>query len=236
MKSIFIFFSFLFATTSLVASYTIKIAVYKDHANLMRFIAKVPKERYRKNIIIEQKNHLNYVTSVSYEYEKEVHKALRAYKKVFPDAFIEKDIDESPTSKSKKPLVKKEVHKKTIKPVQSTPILSLDAQELLGNKTVYLCKESPSKRSKKGMIELGFKDEYVLYRKLSKTASPLKMPYVFDKDSVTIVISEIEFKYKILQKEDHFLAVQSFVNSKKGQKFRFYFNEDLAFRYDDLQK
>ena len=43
---------------------------------------------YRKNILIEEKNHLHYVTSTLYESENEVNKALSAYKKVFPDAFI----------------------------------------------------------------------------------------------------------------------------------------------------
>ena len=88
MKNIFLLFTFLFAASNLFGAYQIKIAVYKDHANLMSYISKIPKESYRKNILIKEKNHLYYVTSTLYESESEVKKALGIYKKVFPDAFI----------------------------------------------------------------------------------------------------------------------------------------------------
>ncbi len=88
MKKTFLLFTFLFAASNLFGAYQIKIAVYKDHANLMSYISKIPKESYRKNILIKEKNHLYYVTSTLYESESEVKKALGIYKKVFPDAFI----------------------------------------------------------------------------------------------------------------------------------------------------
>ena len=85
MSKILLLLLLLLPAQNLFGAYKIKIAVYKDHANLMTYVSKISEKEYRKNILIEEKNHLHYVTSILYENEKEVNKALSAYKKVFPD-------------------------------------------------------------------------------------------------------------------------------------------------------
>lgn len=171
----------------------------------MTYLSKIPVKNYRKNIIIEKKNHLYYATSTLYESKNEVNKALSIYKKVFPDAFV----------------------------VGVEQVNALDAKHLLENKTVYLCKEARSKRSKKEMIRLDFTKEYVLYRKLSKAVPPLEIAYTFDKDSVILTMSGMQFRYLISKEEDGFLLAQSFINDKKGQSFRYYFDKNLALDFAD---
>lgn len=88
MNKILLFLVLLFNTPNLFGAYQIKLAVYKDKANLKANISKVIGNSYKKNILIKEKNHLYYVTSFLYDNKAEVKKALNAYKKVFSDAFI----------------------------------------------------------------------------------------------------------------------------------------------------
>ena len=221
MKKTFLLVTFLFAASDLFGAYKVKIAVYKDHANLMTYISKIPGESYRKNIIIEEKNHLYYVSSTLYESKHEVNKALSAYKKVFPDAFIEEIAQETVVTASTEAVAK------APEPVEK----AIDSKILLENKTVYICNDNGSKKAQKEVIRLDFKKEYVLYTKLSKNVPPLEIPYSFEQDSVILPMSGIEFKYQIHAQGDEFLSAKSFINDKEGNHFRYYFDEDLAFKF-----
>lgn len=225
MKKTFLLFTFLFATSNLFGAYQIKIAVYKDHANLMTYISKIPEADYRKNILIEEKNHLYYVTSSLYENESAVNKALSTYKKVFPDAFIVEVEQKSivPTSK--------EVVAQTPEVIENESVTSFDAKNLLENRTVYLCNKDGSKSAKKQVVKLEFKKEYVIYSKLKRDVPPIQIPYTFDQDCVIVPMSGINFKYKIYQEGHDFLSAQSFMNDKEGHHFRYYFDEDLALEF-----
>lgn len=227
MKKIFIFCAFIFTFSPLLASYTVKIAVYKNHANLMKVIAKIPVTKYRKNIIIEKKRRLYYVISVPYIHKKEVYKALQAYKKVFPDAFVREVKAKNIITKPVK------IENKVQKPIKSPTVPSLDAKQFLENKTVYLCKEEHSKQNKKEMIRLEFKENYVLYSKRSKNVAPLEIAYIFYKDSAILTLSGLSFKYRFVKEEEGFLLAESFINEKKGQGFRFYFDENLAHDFNN---
>ena len=198
------------------------MAVYKDHANLMTYISKIADADYRKNIIIEEKNHLYYVTSTLYENKNEVNKALVAYKKVFQDAFIAK------TEQKIILPVETEVLAKTPEPIENEQEKALNAKRLLENKTVYLCNENVSKKAKKQIIKMDFKNEYVLYSKLGKNVPPIKISYTFDQDCVILPMSGIDFKYKIYQEGEDFLSAKSFTNDKEGNHFRYYFDEEAA--------
>ena len=225
MKKTFLLFAFLFAASDLFGAYKVKIAVYKDHANLMAYISKIPGESYRKNIIIEKKNHLYYVSSRLYKSTNDVNKALSAYKKVFPDAFIEESAQETVLA------ISPEAVTQAPEPVEK----AIDAKILLENKTVYICNENGSKKAQKEVIRLDFKKEYVLYSKLSKSVPPLEIPYTFDKDCVILPMSGIDFKYKIYEEGNNFLSTKSFINDKEGNHFRYYFDEDLAFKFTKRQ-
>ncbi len=223
MKKTLILFTFLFAASNLFGGYKVKIAVYKDHANLMAYISKIPGESYRKNISIEEKNHLYYVSSTLYESKTEVNKALSAYKKVFPDAFIEEIVQETVVAASTEAVAKAPA------PVEKT----IDAKILLENKTVYICNENGSPKAQKEVIRLDFKKEYVLYSKLSKSVPPIEIPYTFEKDCVILPMSGIEFKYQIHAEGDDFLSTKSFTNDEEGNHFRYYFDEDMAFNFTE---
>lgn len=216
MKNIFILFTFLFVTSNLFGAYNIKIAVYKNHANLMEYMKNIPGEAYRTNIHIEKKNNLYYVTSTIYESENDVKKALHAYKKCFPDAFIQKVAVENTKMMKAEHIMEQEV---------------LNAKKLLANKTVYVCNEHHDTTSKKEVVKLTFKKDYVLYSKLRRDIPPIKLPYTFDKKSILLSISRINFRYKIEDENKNYLSVQSFVNEKKGRKLRYYFDEILALKF-----
>lgn len=230
MKQTFLLFTFLFASSDLFGAYKIKIAVYKDHSNLMTYISKIPEADYRKNILIEEKNNLHYVTSTLYESEDEVNKALNSYKKVFPDAFITEIAQEIILSAPTEAPVQTSDPQST-EPIEKEQVNALEAKILLENKTVYICNEDGSKKAQKEVIRLDFKKEYVLYSKLSRDVPPIEIPYTFDQDCVILPISGIDFKYKIYQEGHEFLSAQSFVNGKEGNHFRYYFDEDLAFKF-----
>lgn len=189
----------------------------------MTYISKVPGKSYRKNIIIEEKNHLYYVSSMFYKSKNEVNKALSAYKKVFTDAFIEEIAKETVVVASAEAVVK----------APEAVEKAMDAKILLENKTVYICNENGSKKDKKEVIRLDFKKEYVLYSKLSRDVPPLEIPYTFDQDCVILPMSGIDFKYKIYAEGDDFLSTKSFINDKEGNTFRYYFDEDLAFKFTE---
>lgn len=239
MKKIFLLFTFLFAASNLFGAYKVKIAVYKDHANLMTYISKISDAEYRKNIIIEEKSHLYYVTSTRYESENEVNKALSAYKKVFPDAFIveaeQKIIVPASTDVVVQTSESNMPEPQSPEPIEKEQVASLDAKMLLANKRVYLCNEDGSKKAKKEVIRLDFKKEYVLYSKLSRNVPPIEIPYTFDHDSVILPMSGIDFKYKIYAEGTDFLSAKGFLNDKEGNHFRYYFDEDLAFKFAKRQ-
>ena len=200
----------------------------------MTYIAKISDTDYRKNILIEEKNHLHYVTSTLYKSERKAKKALSAYKKVFPDAFIKEIAQETIVAASTE--VAAQAPESVENEQQATiDAKILDAKILLENKTVYICNENGSKKAKKEVIRLDFKKEYVLYSKLSRDVSAIEIPYTFDHDCVILPMSGIDFKYKIYADGDDFLSAKSFINDKEGNHFRYYFDEDQAFKFTKRQ-
>lgn len=188
-------------------------------------IAKIKASEYRKNIVIEKRNEFYYVTSALYESKNEAQKALYAYKKVFKDAYIQEDI------KSQVPTA---VNEKTVSPELEKPQTekSCNAEELLENKTVYLCYENGSTSSQKRVIQMDFEAEYMEYLPLKSTYAPLKIPYSFKDDSVILQMSGIEFVYQIYKKEGNFLLVKSFTDGKESSHtLRYFFKKEDALKF-----
>lgn len=229
----------LLTASNLFGAYEIKIAKYKNHTYLMLEMAKIKASEYRKNIVIEKRNDFYYVTSTRYESENKVKKALGVYKKMFPDAFIaevevkseQKVIVVAPIEVAAEIPESKIPEPQSPEPIKNEQLASLDAKQLLENKTVYICNENGSKKAQKEVIRLDFKKEYVIYTKLSKSVSPIEIPYTFDQDCVILPMSGIDFKYQIYKEEDAFLSAKSFTNDKEGNHFRYYFDEDMAFKF-----
>lgn len=193
----------------------------------MTYVAKIAEESYRKNILIEEKNHLHYVTSTLYESENEVNTALSAYKKVFPDAFI--------VEEEKKIIVPVQTEKvvQTPDPIENEQVPPFDAKMLLENKIIYICNERESLGAKKEVVKLDFKKEYAVYSKLNRDTPPIQIPYTFDQDCLILMLpmSGINFKYQIYQEGEDFLSAQSFLDDKEGKRLRYYFDEELALEF-----
>lgn len=211
----------------------------------MTYVSHISEASYRKNIIIEEKNHLHYVSSALYESEKEVNKALSAYVKVFPDAFIvevEKQIIVSLSTEAmsqthvsveevNQTLVPVEVVTQTPDPMEKEQDLVLDAKMLLENKTVYICNEGGFEGVKNEIVKMDFKKDYAVYSKLKRDIPPIHIPYTFDKDYVMLPMSGVNFKYRIYQEGQDFLSAQSFINGKKADTLRYYLDESAALEF-----
>ena len=74
-------------TSALFADYNIRIAVYENLSELRHMILKVKVNEYIQQTIIEKRNN-RYYAYAYFPNKKEAKKALKAYKKVFSDAFI----------------------------------------------------------------------------------------------------------------------------------------------------
>lgn len=216
---IFTFFALFLGVPNLFGAFQLKLAVYKNYANFTKNISKVDREKYRKNILIEEKNNLYYITSILYEKEKDAKKALLAYKKVFADAFIAE-------VEQKKAVGEERLSKAKAVPDNEVPLL--DAKILLENKTVYICEEERVSGINSTIIRMDFKKEYVVYTKQKKGTLPLNIAYSFDKDRVVLPMSGVDFQYKIYKEGKDFLSVQGFINGKKSKIFRYYFDERAA--------
>ena len=191
----------------------------------MAMIEKVKEPDYRKNIFIQKKDQSYYVTSSVYETKGEAKKALKAYQKVFKDAFIQNIIKQkSITSPSNKVVVldKKEPQAEE----------RCSAEELLTNKTVYLCYENGSTSSQKRIVQMDFGEEFMEYLPLKSTYDPLKISYTFKDDTVVLPMSGLEFVHKIYKKEDGFLQVKSFTDGQESSSIlRYYFKKEDAMKF-----
>lgn len=218
MKTKILFLTVLLAASNLFGAYEVKIAKYTNHTFLILAVSKIKESEYRKNIVIEKRNEFYYVTSVLYENQSEAQKALNAYRKIFKDAYIQEDI------KSQSP---REVSVNTVITELEKPQAEklCNAEELLENKTVYLCYENGSTSSQKRIIQMGFEGGYMEYLPLKSTYKPLKIPYIFKGDRVVFKMSGIEFVYQIYKQEKNFLFVKSFTNGKESSHALRYFYE-----------
>ena len=188
-------------------------------------IAKIKASEYKKNIVIEKRNEFYYVTSALYESKSEAQKALHAYKKVFKDAYIQEDVKSQVATAASEKTVSTELGKpQTEKPC--------NAEELLENKTVYLCYENGSTSAQKRIIQMDFEEEYMEYLPLKSTYDPLKISYTFKDDTVVLPISGLEFVHKIYKKEESFLRVKSFTEGKESSyTLRYYFKKEDALEF-----
>lgn len=225
MKKQIVFLTLFFAASNLFGAYEIKIAMYKNHHFLLAMVAKVKEPEYRKNIVIQKKDQSYYVTSPLYETKSEARKALHAYKKVFNDAFIQDVIKQkNPAQAGNEAII---IEKK-----EPQAEKRCSAEELLANKTVYLCYENASTSAQKRIVQMDFEEEYMEYLPLKSTYDPLKISYTFKDDTVVLPMSGIEFVHKIYKNEDNFLQVKSFTDGKESSyTLRYYFKKEDALEF-----
>ena len=236
MKKLLVLLSIFFYTTTLFGAYDVKLGVYKNAKNLRINIAKVKSYKYRKQIIVEKKGRLHYVHAVI-DSNKEARNALRAYKSVFKDAFIsKKQVPSRKKVKKISPSVPKQ--EKPIKQVEVTPKIEepkieepIDAKALLAGKTIYLCYEEGPTHLKERVVEMVFGKEYVTYNSLKKRSTPVKMPYAFEDNNLTLHLSDMKITHNMYKKESNFLYAKSVIGGLVVNKLRYYFDEAAALSF-----
>ncbi|MDQ7047344.1 MAG: SPOR domain-containing protein [Sulfurovum sp.] len=223
IKKTLLLFTFIVASSNLFGAYVVKLAVYKNYTNLMTVIAKIPDERYRKNIVIEKKDDYHYLTSTRYESKTEAKKALGSYRIAFSDAFIikVKEQEQNIVSAPEDVVVPTPVNPNVIGLVKKRPASSLDVKHLLENKTVYVCDAKGSKKTQKQIIKVKFEKESVSYTKLSTQIYTIDVPYIFDRNCVILSRSAIHFRYQTHTEKYDFLSPKSFMNNSDDRAFQF---------------
>jgi len=216
MQKLLLLLGIFFYSTMLFGAYDVKIGVYKNGENLRHNIARVANIKYRKSIMVERKNHLYYAHAVLTN-GVDAKNALHAYKRVFKDAFISKN----------QVRVKKVVKKVKI----PEKIKHIDAQALLENKTIYLCYEKGPKHLKDRVVQMVFAKEFVTYNPLKKMATPVKMPYEFKDNNLTLHLSDMKITHHIYKASPNFLYAHSIIDGLVVNKLRYYFDEKAALEY-----
>jgi len=229
MKKLLVLLLIFSYTSTLFGAYDVKIGVYQNAKNLRANIAKIKSSKYRNYIVIETKHKRHYAHAVI-ESGVEAKKALHVYKRVFKDAFISKTQvrQKKIAKKISAPLVKK---RRNEKKVVKEKIQDINAKELLGDKTIYLCYEQGPRHLKDRVVEMVFEKEYVTYNPLKKMSTPVKMPYQFKNNILTLQLSEMTITHDIYKKEPNFLYAKSMIDGLVVNKLRYYFDKRAALAY-----
>ncbi|MEA1880052.1 MAG: hypothetical protein U9N11_05370 [Campylobacterota bacterium] len=252
MKKLILFFTLFFYSTILFADYkahNVKIGVFKNSQKLRQNIAKIKPSKYKKYLVIQKKNNLNYVYA-PIRSNVEAKKALDAYKKIFKDAYITKRkivVSEKKSFKKKhikkKQVVKKKAEKRIVKKlpsinkavqekykkVKKKPIV---LTELLENNTFYICIDEISSASKERIVKMSFGEDTVSYFANKDAKTPLLIQYGVYKDMVKMKINTLDIVHIFNRlKEEKYYPVQSFIGKKKSDVLRYYLHEEDAYNY-----
>ena len=238
MKKLLVLLIIFFYTSTLFGAYDVKLGVYKNAKNLRINIAKIKNSKYKKQIIIEKRGRLHYLHAVV-DSNKEARNALRAYKRVFKDAFISKQqvasrkkVKKVPSvvAKLEKPMVKAEITPK-VKQEEPKSIVLIDAKALLADKTIYLCYENGPKHLQDRVVKMIFEKDYVTYNPLKKMSTPVKMPYTFTENNLTLELSGMNITHNLYNKDAQFIQAKSVIDGLVINKLRYYFDEAAAISF-----
>lgn len=254
MIKLIVSLSILFYTTTLFGAYDVKLGVYKNVKNVHANIAKIKNTKYRKSIIIDKKRNKYYVHAII-ESNKEARNALRAYRRIFKDAFISKRQVrvKKAVKKAAPPVAKTAAVKESIEqnntiqtaqikePIEQNqtvtkveipkPIEKINAQALLTNKTIYLCYEEGPAHLKGRVVEMVFEKDHVIYNPLKKMTRPVKMPYTFKDNNLTLELSGMKIIHDLYKKEGKCLCAKSVIDGLEVNKLRYYFDKEAAMAF-----
>ncbi|CAA6812038.1 MAG: Unknown protein [uncultured Sulfurovum sp.] len=248
MKKLILFITLLFYSTTLFgddSAYNVKVGVFKNSQKLRQNIAKIKPSKYKKYLVIEKKNNLNYVYA-PIKSNIEAKKALDAYKQIFKDAYITK---RKIVVKEKKDINKKILEKKqknhTNTKVKKLPKINpnvqkkykvkrkhIDLSGVLENNTFYLCLDETSAISKNRIAKMSFDEESVSYFSNEYASTPLSMEYHVYKDMVKMKVNSLDIVHIFNSlKEEKYYLVQSFIGKKKSDVLRYYLHKEDAYNY-----
>ncbi len=226
MKKFLVFFMVFTYTTTLFGAYDVKIGVYKNAKNLRANIAKIKSSKYRKYIIVQKKNNLNYVHAVI-DSGVEAQKALHSYKRIFKDAFISKTQVKTKVQKKIKRIVSKPKNKKQKQKTKNT----INAKSLLNHKTVYLCYDKSPERLKNRIVKMIFEEDTVNYEPLYKKNTQLDMKYTFKDANVVLNLTDINITHEINTVNDKYLSAKNSMSGVTVYTLRYYFSKNDALEF-----
>jgi hypothetical protein len=219
-------------SSMLFGAYDIKIGVFQNGKNLRANIAKVKPSTFRKQIIVQKKNNLYYAHAVIFGTGINAANALKAYRKVFKDAFISGKVREVKTKPKVKIIPKNISVKKEQKllPVPKVKKELLDAKTLLLDKNVYVCYVNGPGHLDDRVVQMVFNEKSMVYSPLDKKVS-LNIKYKIKKDKVFLNVMDTEIIHKLVDHKEGYITVESYIGMKKMHDLRYFFNQEDAFQY-----
>ena len=230
----------IFGIHILFGAYDIKLGVFANVKNLRANITKVRPVVFRHKIIVQKKNKLYYTHAIISGSGVQAAKALKSYKRIFPDAFISGEVKEH---HPKRKVVKKRRAVKKVKETdktESSPTLNavktpekkalLDARSLLQGKTVYLCYTDGPSQVGKRIVAMTFNDKTITYTPLEKK-STVEIPYTIEKNKVLLHVADTQMIHKVIGNSKTYLDIESYIGTKKMHHLRYYFIVKDAIEY-----
>ncbi len=217
--------------------FTVKIAVY-NKPKLLQYELNKLSPYLKKTIQIRQRGKSYIATSFPTQDKKILQKLLPSYRKVFSDAFIsiykppkgslaiiEKNIF---NLKEKKTKISSPIKKRNI------PLDKSSFYDKIKQKTLYLCTDGKAAERGKLFIRVTFLRETVIYTPISGNLSAFNIKYKI-KNNKLYLFQKGQFNAKIYNKleattSDYYL-ISSWVEKKKINTIRYYFNPTVAKAY-----
>jgi hypothetical protein len=237
---------FILTISSYGDSFIIKLASYTNKESLIEKI-KLLDNSIKKNIILIEENKLYKLFSESIQNKEKALKLLPIYQKIFSDAYImvntytdtqKEDInitmslqEESNTSLNKG-FVIIPTHTLMHPNTEKKPRLSF--QEIIENKTFYLCPQSIHSQSEKILIEAVFSTDSVNYNTIMGKVPSMQMKYTIQKNRLYLItnnkisISQFHTIDKILFE---YMIISRWFKGKKIHQMRYYKNKADAQSY-----
>ena len=230
----------IFGIHMLFGAYDIKLGVFANVKNLRANIVKVRPVVFRHKIIVQKKNKLYYTHAIIPGSGVQAAKALKSYKRIFPDAFISGEVKEH---HRKRKVVKKRRAVKKVKETDKTenyPILKateispkeklLAIDSLLEGKTIYLCYADGPSHLDNRIVAMTFNGKTITYTPLEKK-STVEIPYTIEKNKVLLDVADTQMIHKVIENRKTYLDVESYIGTKKMHHLRYYFIVKDAIAY-----
>jgi len=208
--------------------YTIKLAVYKDINGLKQEISTLPKTLQQ----YIQIKHIDNVYKASVKPTEDhtfLKRVLPSYQKVFHDAFISGVNTSTIGNKKERMIVKK-----TAPFPKSNAVHITSFYDKLKNKTLYLCTYGKTTGWKKILFKTTFTDNHVSYHPLIGKTPPIKAQYKVKNDKLYLFQKNMfnpRVYSRLAYETPQYYAISSWMDYRRINTVRYYFNEKDARRY-----
>jgi hypothetical protein len=207
--------------------HTIKLAVYRDLPTLQKEIGTLS-PKLQQQVKIEQINGLYKASVIPRENKKALQEILPHYKKVFHDAFI----TTASAPKITKTIVKNNPKSPTIQ--KTKPIQPTSFYNKIKNRTLYLCTYGKTTNWKKILFKTTFTKDRVSYHPLIGKTPPIKAEYRILHDKLYLFQKKMfnpRVYSRLAYETPKYYAVSSWIDNRRINTIRYYFNEKDARSY-----